>query len=406
MPNIADQARALHHSLFTVDSHCDTPSSLALKGYDIGARHGARTLLGGDIDLARMAEGGLAAAFFAVYVHQGPRTARGFARARQTALESLDRLDRMFERYPGQCERALSPADAARIAGTGKRAIFLGMENGYPLGLDLDLLDDYYRRGIRYLTLCHASDNDICASCTTWTGSAMQSRDQADTGLSAFGAAVVARMNELGMMVDVSHVSGRTVESVLELSRAPVLASHSGARAVADHPRNLADPQLRAIAAQGGVVQVCFVPEFLHPGPRDAAADRAFNDLHDRMRARYAGQAIGADPDLDAALEAELAELRRRFPPRQATVKDLANHTDHVVAVAGIDHVGIGSDFDGGGWLTDCRDVSELPAITRELLSRGYSAGDLEKIWGGNLMRVFRAVESLARPAMEKGAPR
>ena len=198
-------SQTLHAGLFTVDSHCDTPLSLSLKGYDIGARHGARTLLGGDIDLERMREGGLAAAFFAVYVAQGPRTPEGYAQAKRTALDTLDRLDQMFGHYPSQCELALTPADGLRIHGEGRRAIFLGMENGYPLGLDLDLLDLYHGRGIRYLTLCHASDNDLCASCTS---------DQWDSGLSGFGALVVARMNDLGMMVDVSHASARSVEAV------------------------------------------------------------------------------------------------------------------------------------------------------------------------------------------------
>jgi len=381
-------AQTIHAGLFTVDSHCDTPLSLALKGYAIGVRHGARTLLGGDIDLARMREGGLAAAFFAVYVGQGPRTPEGFAQAKHNALETLDRLDRMFRHYPSQCELALSPADGVRIHAEGRRAIFLGMENGYPLGLDLDLVERYHRRGIRYITLCHASDNDLCASCTS---------DQGDAGLSGFGARVVARMNDLGMMVDLSHASERSVEAVLRLSRAPVLASHSGARALADHPRNLTDGQLRAIAAQGGVIQVCFVPEFLHPGPADPEAEAAWTGLWHRLRAAYAERAIGEDARLDAAFEAEHDELLRRFPPIQATIKDVADHIDHVAAVAGIDHVGIGSDFDGGGRLEDCRDVSELPALTAELLRRGCSVPDLRKIWGGNLMRVFGEVLSLSR---------
>jgi membrane dipeptidase len=381
-------AQTLHAGLFTVDSHCDTPLSLSLKGYDIGARHGARTLLGGDIDLARMREGGLAAAFFAVYMGQGPRTPEGYAQAKRAALDVLDRLDRMFRHYPSQCELALSPADGVRIHAEGRRAIFLGMENGYPLGLDLDLVELYHRRGVRYLTLCHASDNDLCASCTS---------DQGDAGLSGFGARVVARMNDLGMMVDVSHASERSVEAILRLSRAPVLASHSGARAVADHPRNLTDGQLRAIADRGGVIQVCFVPEFLHPGPANPEAEAAGTDLWHRLRASYGEHALGEDAHLDAAFEAEYAALLRRFPPVQATVADVADHIDHVVAVAGIDHVGIGSDFDGGGRLEDCRDVSELPALTAELLKRGHTAEGLRKIWGGNLMRVFGEVLALSR---------
>ena len=385
-------ARAFHAAHLTVDTHCDTPLSLARRGYDIGARHGCRTLLGGDVDLPRMAEGGLDAAFFAVYVGQGPRTPDGYRQARQQATDTLDRLDAMFLAQAAACERALTPADAARIRRGGRRAIFLGMENGYPLGLDLTLLDEYHRRGIRYLTLCHALDNDLCAACTAVLDGAMIPRPGPDPGLAPFGAEVVARMNRLGMMVDVSHVSDRTVLDVLERSTAPVLASHSCARAVADHPRNLPDRQLRAIAAAGGVVQVTFVPEFLRPGPGSPEADRARGGLERRAAAAYADRAIGADPAADEAFEAEHRGLLARYPPVQATVADVADHIDHIVRVAGIAHVGIGSDFDGGGWLSDCRDASELPGLTAELLRRGYSEAQLEKIWGGNLMRVFQAV--------------
>jgi len=394
---LAARALELHQDMLTVDTHCDTPSSLLLKGYDISARHGCGTLLGGDIDLARMREGGLAAAFFAVFVAQGPGTPEALSEARRAADTLLDRLDRMFETFPEACERALTPADAARIHAAGKRALFLGMENGYPLGRDLGLLDAYHRRGIRYLTLCHAADNELCASCTSGYAagaSSMASRRQEDTGLTAFGASVVARMNELGMMVDISHVSERTVEDVLRISRAPVLASHSGARAVSDHPRNLSDGQVRAIAARGGVVNVCFVPEFLRPGPPDPA-DPARWQLRDRCAAHYADHAIGEDPARDDGFEREHQALCRDFPPVRAMVADVVDHIDHVVRLAGIEHVGIGSDFDGGGRLGDCRDASELPALTAELLKRGYTPAGIRLIWGGNAMRVLGEVQAL-----------
>ena len=396
---LAARALGLHQDMLTVDTHCDTPSSLLLKGYDISARHGCGTLLGGDIDLARMREGGLAAAFFAVFVAQGPLTPEGYAQARHSADNLLEHLERMFETCSADCERALTPADARRIHAAGKRAIFLGLENGYPLGLDLARLDTYHQRGVRYVTLCHAADNDLCASSTSGfsTGaSGMASRERADTGLTPFGARVVARMNDLGMMVDVSHVSDRTVEDVLKISRAPVLASHSGARAVSAHPRNLADDQIRSIAAGGGVVQVSFVPEFLRPcapNPGDPARWR----LWQRMTRHYADHAIGEDPATDAAFEGEHQALLRQFPPVQATVSDVADHIGHVAKLVGIEHVGIGSDFDGGGRLGDCRDVSELPALTAELLRRGYTPADIRLIWGGNVLRVLEAVQALGR---------
>lgn len=395
-----EAARELHRSMLTVDTHCDTPIMMTLRGWDLGRRHEGATLLGGDLDLPRMAEGGLGAAFFAVYVGQGPCTPEGHAGAKARALAILDRMDAAYGAWSDQCAPALSPADAAAILATGRRAIYLGMENGYPIGLDLDLVDQYHRRGIRYLTLCHATDNDLCASCTAYDGTYMTPPTGPDTGLTTFGERVVARMNRLGMMVDVSHVSPRTVADVLALSRAPVLASHSGARAVGDHPRNLDDAQLRSIAAQGGVVQVCFVPEFIRPRTRrDRDADQAQDALWDRVKARYAGDgtgALGADPAADAGLEAEWRSLCDRSPQYRVTVADIADHIDHVAQVAGIEHVGIGSDFDGGARIAECRDASELPALTAELMRRGYSEADLRAIWGGNLMRVFAEVQARA----------
>jgi membrane dipeptidase len=396
-----EAARDLHRSMLTVDTHCDTPLMMTMRGWDPARRHPGATLLGGDLDLPRMAEGGLGAAFFAVYVGQGPCTPEGRAKAKARALAILDRMDAMYEACAGQCARAQSPADAPAILADGRRAIFMGMENGYPLGLELEMADEYYRRGIRYLTLCHATDNDLCASCTGFDGTYMTPRTTPDTGLTAFGERVVARLNRLGMMVDVSHVSPQTVADVLALSRVPVLASHSGARAVGDHPRNLDDAQLRSIAAQGGVVQVCFVPEFVRPrSRRDRDADQAQDQLWDRVKAHYAGAgggALGADPAVDAGFEAEWRALCDRNPQYRVTLSDIADHIDHVAKVAGIEHVGIGSDFDGGARIADCRDASELPALTAELMRRGYSETDLRAIWGGNLMRVFAEVQAAAK---------
>jgi membrane dipeptidase len=389
------EAQELHQDMLTVDTHCDTPGMLGLRGWRLGDRHDGGTLLGGDLDLVRMREGGLAAAFLAIYVGQGARTEAGYAKAQARADALLDAMDEVFRLHPEQCERALSPADARRLHGTGRRAIFLGMENGYPLGLDLERLEGYHRRGIRYLTLCHATDNDLCASSTTVTGASMVSRGATDTGLSEFGARVVERMNRLGIMVDISHVSERTVEDVLAVSKAPVIASHSGARAVGDHPRNLTDDQLRAIAAKGGTVQVLFVPGFLKPEAFDPKGDQVAEELWTRRGAHYATHAIGEDPAVDARFEAEYQALLAAYPPPRVTVSDAADHIDHVVRIAGIDHVGIGSDFDGGARLADCLDASRLPNLTAELLARGYTAAQLRKIWGGNLLRVFEETTRL-----------
>ncbi|HWQ08008.1 MAG TPA: dipeptidase, partial [Holophaga sp.] len=314
------------------------------------------------------------------------------AQARAKAEGTLDALEGMFRHHSDRCEPAFTPADARRIHDQGKRALFMGMENGYPLGLDLDLLDHFHRRGIRYLTLCHASDNDLCAACTSWTGTTMRTRETQDTGLTAFGAQVVRRMNELGMMVDVSHTSEKTIQDVLAITKAPVIASHSGTRSISDHPRNLTDQQIRDIAAGGGVVQIYFVPFFLAPRPHNDEGDKVADALWTRTRAHYTEHAVGEDPAVDAAFEQEYQALLAAYPPAEVFVKDVADHIDHVVQVAGIDHVGIGTDFDGGARLVDCKDISELPNLTAELLRRGYTEQDIRKVWGGNLLRVFDQV--------------
>jgi membrane dipeptidase len=395
---LAARALELHHRILSVDTHCDTPLLLDRKGLDVGVRHPGGTLLGGDVDLVRMKEGGLAASFFAVFVAQGPRSADGYERAWAQALEALDSLDRMFAEHGGLCELALAPDNAVRSHRAGKRAIFLGLENAYPVGLDLERVQVLYRRGVRYITLCHSSDNDMCASATERAPDApiLLPRSQPDTGLTPLGARLVTRMNELGMMVDVSHISERSLADVLRITRAPVLASHSGARAVGDHPRNLSDDQLRAIARNGGVVQVPLVSEFLKPRHPDPAVGKAYLALWERVDAHFALKALGEDPAAEAAFEAEYQELQRQHPRVHASVSDLVDHIDHVVETIGVEHVGIGSDFDGGGALTDCRDVTALPAITAELMRRGYSERDIRRIWGENVMRVFRRVIEVA----------
>jgi len=394
------RATRLHPALLTVDTHCDAiPVMLAYPGWDIGARHAPGTALGGDQDLPRMKEGGLAASFFAVFTPQGPRTPEGSAKARRQADEALDRLDAMFRKHPDLCERALTPDDAERIHRAGKRAIFLAMENGYPLGTDLSMVDAYYLRGIRYLTLCHASDNDLAASSTdspSVSTSAMTGRTTPDTGLTPFGAQVIARMNTLGMMVDVSHISERALEDVLRVSRAPVLASHSNARALHDHPRNLTDRQIKAIAEKGGVVQVVLMSEFLRSTAPNPVAERAYEDFWNRLDQHLARKGLGQDRAAEETFEREYQALKGRHPLFWASVKDLVDHIDHIVEIAGMDHVGIGTDFNGGGGLLDCQDVSQLPAITVELVRRGYSDSDIQKIWGGNVMSVFRRVVAVA----------
>lgn len=382
------KAKAIHDRALTVDTHIDTPMHLLREGWKIGERHDPGQRESGKVDLPRMAEGGLDAAFFAVFVGQGERTAEGYARAEERAMTLLDAIHKMAEDYPQLVEIATSPDDAYRIEKEGKRAAFIGMENGYPIGKDLSLLEEYYKRGIRYLTLCHTQDNDLCDSST-------DRQNPEDNGLSDFGKEVVAECNRLGVMVDVSHISDKSFFDVLKVTKAPVVASHSGVRAICDVQRNLSDEMLNQLALNGGVIQVCFVSSYLKKEKPNPERDKALEAL----REKYGSRRDIRDEATLTKMREEYAAILEKYPVERAKVKDLVDHIDHVVKLVGMDYVGIGTDFDGGGEVDGCEEVSQMPRITEELLSRGYSEEDIRKIWGGNLMRVFRKIIEIA----EKG---
>jgi membrane dipeptidase len=379
--DLQKKAQKIHEKIFSVDSHTDTPLRMMQAGFDIGVRHDPNQDRS-KVDLVRMKEGGLDGAFFAVFVSQGKRDPEGYEKAKNRALAIFDTLHAAISRYPALATIALSSGDAYILKKQGKRAIYIGMENGYPLGKDISLVRTYYDRGARYITLVHTKNNDLCDSST-------------DTiehdGLSPFGREVVAEMNRLGMMIDVSHASDQSFYDILAASKAPVIASHSCARAICNNPRNLDDAQLGALAAHGGVIQMCILSDYVktpEPNPaRDsarAAVRKKWNDF-DGL----------SDQDMKQARK-EWYAVDEKFPARLATVSDVVDHIDHIVKVAGIDHVGIGTDFDGGGGVTGCFDVSQMENITVELLRRGYSEKDIRKIWGGNLLRVMEEVEKNA----------
>lgn len=375
------KAARIHTKALTVDSHTDTPLRIGRQGFDFGMRNDPIETRS-KIDLPRMKEGGMDGIWFAVFVGQGPRTPEGNRKAKQRADEVTEVIYETVNLFPDALEVATRAGDLARIARKGKHAIYIGMENGYPLGNDLDLLNAYYEKGIRYVTLVHTANNDICDSSTDSTEHG---------GLSGFGRDVVARMNDLGIMVDVSHASDQSFYDAIELSRAPLIASHSCARALCDNPRNLSDDMLLKLKENGGVIQLCILSAYLKtpaPNPRRDSARMAVREKH------------GNYYDLDeAGREAFIADwyaVDRDFPRELATVSEAVDHIDHIVDLIGIDHVGIGTDFDGGGELEDCYDVSDMGNITVELVRRGYTAREIKKIWGGNLTRVFKEVEAAA----------
>ncbi|MBN1588813.1 MAG: dipeptidase [Pirellulales bacterium] len=385
-------AQRIHDRAVTLDAHVDIAGTrYATDKLDPGIDHPELKC-----DLVKMKRGGVDGVFLAVWTRQQRLDAAGYREAWRTAVQQFDAIHRLTDRlYPERCELATSPADVLRIARSGKRAVMIGVENGYPIGTDLAKLEKLYAMGARYMTLCHCGHNQICDSLDA--NQELGDKEQAYHGLSAFGERVVAKMNRLGMMIDVSHVSRESFYDAIKSSKAPVIATHVGARACFDTPRNLDDRQLKALAAHGGVIQIYVVGSFLKtPTPE---RQQAVSDLLERI-----GLPVkDGEPDYVNCTENEIAQYDRgiRVVDRQtpaAEMDDFMRHIDHVVAVAGIDHVGIGTDFDGGGdGVRGFENHSEALNVTVELLRRGYSEEQVEKIWGGNLLRVWREVEAAAK---------
>jgi membrane dipeptidase len=376
---LVQTAARIHDAVFTIDTHCDTPMNLSRSDYNLAEKHDAKAT-GTKVDLPRMKEGGLDAQFFAVFLSQQARTEAGHANANKKALDIISAIYKSVEASPELAQLARTPEDGYRIEKTGKRAIYIGIENGYAIAHDLSMIGKFWQLGARYITLCHTLNNDICDSSTDKKGPEYN-------GLSPFGADVVREMNRVGMMIDVSHISDSSLYDVLRVTKAPVIASHSCARALCDNPRNLTDEDLRAIAKNGGVVQMCILSDYVKTPDPNPARDSA----RAVVRAKY-NNFEGLTSEQERISWDEWREVSKKFPQNLATVSDVVDHIDHIVKIAGIDHVGIGTDFDGGGAVSGCYDVSQMGNITLELVKRGYNEEQIRKIWGGNFMRVFNAV--------------
>jgi len=386
---ILARARAIHASALTLDSHVDITRNYATAELDPGIDHPHLKC-----DLVKMAKGGIDAVFLAVYVGQTANlNAEGYAQAQEIAAAKFASIHRLAETmYPQRCALAYAADDVASIVGSGKKAIIIGMENGFPIGEDLERLPFYHGLGTRYITLCHGRHNQICDSSGP--------EQPLHGGLSAFGKEVVTRMNQIGIMCDASHVSEKSFFDLVEHTRAPILVSHSGCIALNQHDRNLTDAQLRALHNNGGVIQIVALGSFLkaETPARKQAVKQIQADLGVPPRAQRrkmsAEQLEAIQPQLDAYYERYRA-IAEQYPV--ATVKDYVDHIDHAVKVAGIDHVGIGTDFDGGGGIPGFNTHAEAFNVTKELVRRGYSDQDIKKIWGGNLLRVWRRVEAVAK---------
>ena len=376
LPAAADDA-PLHERLFTIDTHIDTPTaSFMREGWDFAARHDYATDHS-QCDLPRMSEGGIDALVLAVYVGQLARTPEGWQAAHERALACFARTQEVLENNASACGLALTAEDGPRLKAEGKRAMYLSIENAYSLGRDVANVEKFFRLGVRMIGLTHMMNNDVADASTDPRGAEWG-------GLSPLGREVVAECNRLGIVLDASHASDGALRDLLEISRAPVLLSHSGPRAVADHPRNIGDELLRALAAKGGVIQINALPVALVTAPgnrRTAAIGEVLMKFKDHVHS----------PETSAAEDREYERVSREHANPAATFEDFIRHIEHAVAVAGIDHVGIGCDFDGGGGGFDrLRDVADYPNITRALLARGWGEEDLAKLWGENTLRVMR----------------
>ena len=389
-------ARDIHDRVITIDTHDDIPFNFATREVDPGVR-GER-----QVDLPKMHEGGLDVGFFIVYVGQGQNNPEGYAQAYEQAITKFEAIHRMAnEMYPDQIELAYTADDVERIHSDGKLVAVIGIENGWPVGEGLANVATFHELGGRYITLAHNGHNQIADSANPRP----DEPEELHRGISDFGAEVIAEMNRLGIMVDVSHISKNAMLEAVELSEAPAIASHSSCRALCDVPRNMDDEQLLALKENGGVIQIVALGNFVKLTPeRDAAVDALVAEMTgaNGLRELFRRMFMASD-DERAEIEQQMAAIRERIESKidplypGPDVEDFVDHIDHAVQLIGIEHVGISSDFDGGGGIVGWNDASETFNVTRELVLRGYSEAEIRQLWGGNALRVWRQVEEVAQ---------
>ena len=380
------RVKEIHERILTVDTHCDTPMNMLEDNFDIGIRNNPPQ---SRVDFPRMKEGGLDAMFFAAFTGQRERTTENTENAYKMANQLIDVTYEACSKYNEMAEVALNSTDALRLEKQGKRAIYIGMENGFPIGTDINRVKEFYNRGVRYITLCHSLNNDICDSSSDRKGAE-------HNGLSEFGWEVVKEMNKYGMMIDVSHISDKSFYDVIKLSKAPVIASHSSVRTIAHHNRNMTDDMIKALAAKGGVIQICLLDVYIKDPDTTTVRYQKEKELNRIYETKYDSMTDEEKKEL----RKEWRSLREKYPNALPTVADCVDHIDYVKNLVGIEYVGIGSDFDGGGGVDGCADVSEFQNITAEMLKRGYTEDDIRKVWGGNFFRVFETVEKQAPAKM------
>jgi membrane dipeptidase len=382
---VSPHAQKIHDSALVIDTHADTPQRFLDEGFDIGSTDPNDI---GHISLDRARRGNLGAEFFSIWVD--PETSQGhFAR------HTFDLIDSVYvqaARHPDRMMMAFSTADIERAHREHKLAALMGIEGGHSIEADMHLLRDYYRLGVRYMTLSWSNTNEWADS----SGDIDDAKVQHHNGLTDFGKQVVLEMNRLGMMVDISHVADKTFWDAIATTKAPVIASHSSARALTNAPRNMTDDMLKAVAKNGGVVQVNFFNGFIDESFRKA--NDAQKDAAEAAQKKYIADRKAEGKEV-SYIEVDRIEREWMAKIPRPPLSSLIDHIDHIAKVAGIDHVGLGSDFDGvsGATPQGIDSAADLPKITQALLDRGYSAEDIHKILGGNLLRVFLEVEQRSR---------
>ena len=380
---VSAEVSRVHEDAIVLDTHLDTPANFRRPGWSIVDNHVHEGDLS-QVDLPRMKAGGLDGGFWVIYTAQGARDEAGKRAARDHGLDRLVSIHEMLAANAGEMELALTADDAERIAKAGKRVSFISMENAAPLASDPSLLTAYHRLGLRMLGITHVRNNDFGDSSTDPAGAEWN-------GLSPAGKALVQEANRLGIVLDASHASDAVFDQLLALSQAPIVLSHTSADALYDHPRNIDDGRLRQLAARGGVIHVNAYGGYLIDIPKIPERETAMGAL---------GEKYGPESELAVdrvpAYLAERRAIEARYPGRRATFDDYMAHVLHILKVAGVDHVGIGADWDGGGGVAGLEDVSALPKITEALLAAGYTEQDVRKIWSGNLLRVIREAQAIA----------
>ncbi len=405
---LIERAKGIHERVITIDTHCD----FNVANFTDSLNY-TTDVPGTQVDLPSMIEGGLDVPWLVVYTGQDTLSTEGYARAYENAMAKFEAIHRLCEEYaPDKIELAYTSDDVRRIQAAGKKAAMIGIENGYPVGLDISNVEKFYNLGGRYMSLSHNGHSQLCDSNT-----GEEDGIWLHNGVSDLGREVIKEMNRLGMMIDVSHPSDKSVEDMLELSKAPLIASHSSAQALCGHSRNLNDELLKRIAEGGGVVQTVAFTSYLNT-EKDEARSKAIEELYKKKAkemnvtwlSREEAMALPKDEqdkyymtylDITGKVKEEVKDDDSLPPP--VSVEDLVDHIDYMVELIGIDHVGISSDFDGGGGIDGWQDAKETFNVTLELVRRGYLEDEIEKLWGGNLLRVLDECEAVAKKIQAEG---